>query len=448
MPSSFEQQREMIATFRSVVHSLFTVPEPLLMKDLDGNLTRSRVTTILNRLIDVSILTGASEMVKEGKPSQLAWRFVDETAKRFLTKIAKDEAQISRLLWPDEEPTHEQVVESAPSGSLSEEEPAAPQDPVSLVAAVLEGFNDRLVGMEQRTAVVDAKLDHVVGGMSELIAAVSAVAAKQHPKPYDDTELLLGVTEQNEMLAKLLKTLQEQGERQANTANIFIQMSSGVNESVREVRRMLEEVSKSGIQMKSASMTKEFEAMASAVTTLAKRFVNWAPAMEECLTGLQAVNRNQIDHYEDMMGMQRALISAFNAMGKGKIGTLALGAAHLPEPVEIPAAPKSEPTARKTTLRVGRFKNRGLPSLSQMVEKKDLAKEDPLPSVLANLVGEIHGEELRLTERREELTAKRKEIEDDIKVKTAEIDELKTGLTEEELKRLDALVEQERGKGG
>jgi hypothetical protein len=448
MPSSFEQQREMIATFRSVVHSLFTVPEPLLMKDLDGNLTRSRVTTILNRLIDVSILTGASEMVKEGKPNQLAWRFVDETAKQFLTKITKDEAQISRLLWPDEEPTHEQVVESAPSGSLPEEEPAAPQDPVSLVAAVLEGFNDRLVGMEQRTAVVDAKLDHVVGGMSELIAAVSAVAAKQHPKPYDDTELLLGVTEQNEMLAKLLKTLQEQGERQANTANIFIQMSSGVNESVMEVRRMLEEVSKSGIQMKSASMTKEFEAMASAVTTLAKRFVNWAPAMEECLTGLQAVNRNQIDHYEDMMGMQRALISAFNAMGKGKIGTLALGAAHLPEPVEIPAAPKSEPTARKTTLRVGRFKNRGLPSLSQMVEKKDLAKEDPLPSVLANLVCEIHGEELRLTERREELTAKRKEIEDDIKVKTAEIDELKTGLTEEELKRLDALVEQERGKGG
>src|SRR6267142_1003642 len=103
MPASFEQQREMIATFRSVVHSLFTVPEPLLMKDLDGGLIRSRVTNVLNRLVDVSILTGASELVTAGRPNQLAWRFVDETAKKFLADIARDNAKISRLLWPDDD---------------------------------------------------------------------------------------------------------------------------------------------------------------------------------------------------------------------------------------------------------------------------------------------------------------------------------------------------------
>jgi hypothetical protein len=451
MSASFEQQREMIATFRSVVHSLFTVPEPFLMKDLDGGLIRSRVTTILNKLVDVSVLTGASELVKEGRPNQLAWRFVDATAKEFLAKMVRDDAQISRLLWPDEEPdlglpTLEKALDSALAAPPVEEESAAPQDPVSLVAAVLEGFNDRIAGMEKRTEDVDAKLDLVVGGMAELIGVVSKVAAREPQKVYDDTELLLTIHELKDQITKA---------QQASQELQIAQLMKELAQVTVDVKYALEMLFKEGVQARNTEMMDGLETLSKLVVRQTEAFKNWwAPAMEQCLKGLEATNNNTLSVGEEITAMQSAVVQSLNAITKG-MGIGIIGKRGEPPPLEpLPDLTKSAGTFRAATQAVAlglRRGKRGLPSLSQMLEKKDQEKEDKLPETLQHLVGEIRGDEMQLSLRRQELAAQREEIEADIEDKTKEIDKLKAELTEEERALLDkkeAKMRAEAKKGG
>ena len=419
MSASFEQQREMIATFRSVVHSLFTVPEPLLMKDLDGGLIRSRVTTILNKLVDVSVLTGASELVKEGRPNQLAWRFVDATAKEFLAKMVRDDAQISRLLWPDEEPdlglpTLEKALDSALAAPPVEEESAAPQDPVSLVAAVLEGFNDRIAGMEKRTEDVDAKLDLVVGGMAELIGVVSKVAAREPQKVYDDTELLLTIHELKDQITKA---------QQASQELQIAQLMKELAQVTVDVKYALEMFFKEGVQAKNTEMMDGLKALGKLVVKQTQAFKDWAPAMEQCLKGLEATNNNTLSVGEEITAMQSAVVQSLNAITKG-MGIGIIGRRGEPPPLEpLPDLTKSAGTFRAATQAVAlglRRGKRGLPSLSQMLEKKDQEKEDKLPETIATMVAE-------------------------------EIDKLKAELTEEERALLDkkeAKMRAEAKKGG
>lgn len=406
MPSSFEQQRELIATFRSVARSLLASPEePVMMKDLDGNLLRSRVRTVMNRLIELGFVEETKERADGSHYAHLEWRLVDEPAQEFLSRIIEDQVQTSRLLWPNVEDI-DPLPEDVPSGPLPEEEPAQTQDPVALVAAVLEGFNDRIASMEKRqehvvealtslqdcTVVTLAKVEHrqeqIAGGMSELIAAVSQMAARAQPKPYDDTELLLTLGEYHEAAKLIGQTLEQQKAGQEQLLSENKQLAQAVLDLAKvaaEVRDNMTALQKNGIEAKNKEMWDALQVMAKAFMKMTKQFDDWKPSMEECIKGAQVVNTNVLSVGEEITSMQTAIVQSLNVITKG-VGVIKPKSV---EPVELRPLPGTG----------GLRRNRGLPSLSQMVDKKNRGKLEGngldlfLPGELATQLKENLSEE-------------------------------------------------------
>jgi predicted transcriptional regulator len=370
MPSSFEQQRDLIATFRSVARSLLASPEePVLMKDLDGNLMRSRVRTVMSRLVELGFVEETRERAEGSHYSHLVWCIVDEPAKDFLERIVNDQVQTAKLLWPSGETPPEPAAAAHDVGEAAE---ASPQDPVALVAAVLEGFSDRLAAMEERTEATHAHMGQVAGGMSELIAAVSKVVARENPKPFDDTELLLALEEVKESHEKDRKIAEES----AATTQAVVQLMRELAQVTVDVKLMLDRLVEEGIQARSEEMHRDFTLMVRALKKITDDFASWAPAMEECITGLKVVNKNQIAAMEEVSSLQSSIMQSLSAIAQGRGGTITVKPAV--EMIEMAVLPKSRSG-------LGLKRGRGLPSLSQMVAKKDDAKIDGANGIALHL---------------------------------------------------------------
>jgi predicted transcriptional regulator len=411
MPASFEQQRELIATFRSVARSLLASPEePVLMKDLDGNLMRSRVRTVINRLIALGFVEETKARDEGSHYAHLEWRLVDEPARDFLSRIVDDQVKTSKLLWPTSEDEEEAQVEEPEDLTLEEAElerteAPASQDPVALVAGVLEGFNDRIAAMEKRAEAMDNRtasmathMGKLAGGMSELIAAVAKVAAKESPKPYDDTELLLTVHELKDQVAQVQAKVD--APMAVTTDGELAEVLKLLAKATGELKVDLEQLQKDGIEAKNEAVDRALQVMGKAFLKMNKQFEEWMPAMEECIGGLKVVNKNVLSTNEEVTAMQSAIIQSLNAISKGVSGGV----------IKMRPAPEAPPPPGD---HMGIKRRRGLPSLSKMVEDKDRKKLDGngldliLPGALAaqikkELVKEDYAVDIAKTQEREE----------------------------------------------
>lgn len=433
MPASFEQQRELIATFRSVARSLLASPEePVTMKDLDGNLSRGRVRTVTARLVELGFVEERRERLEGSHYAHLAWRLVDEPAHEFLSRIVESEVQTAKFLWPEAEDgeisyggmTLEETSAAMETFQMPEDEtpPATEagsvQDPVALVAEVLEGFNDRIAAMERRTEEAGAKLDLVVGGMGELIAVVSKVAAREQPKVYDDTELLLTIHEVKDQVERVQQAAQRDGANALEMARLMKELA----QVTVDVKASMDQLAKDGVMAKNHEMMDGLTLVMKAIKKQTAAFANWAPAMEECLTGLKSVNTNVVSVGEEITSTQTAVIQALNAILQGKAGGTIKQ-----KMVEV-CAPMS--------LTGGLRRKHGLPSLSQMLEKKDQEKEESraaLPAAVTRLMEEAYELEDEIAAKK----AKIRELEAQNKADGEQIEVLVADLTPEEREKVN-----------
>jgi hypothetical protein len=338
MPVSFEQQHELITTFRSVVRSLLAVQigSPVIFEDLDGDLMRSRVRTCTVRLVEAGFIDETKETRPGGKFSRLVWKVIDESRRNLLRFISSSDENAANFLWSDEETIHEEPRDESPSVEVE----AASQDPVALVAQVLEGFNDRLEKMERRQ-------DEVAGGMRELIAAVGSLNAKT--KPYDDTELLVMLGEQVEISKTVSAAVQEEAAARQELTTIVGKVALSLD----SLEVSLEKLFNDGIQAKNQEMSNEITTMTEVFRKMLESFKNWTPAMKECIEGLKIVNKNHLNVGEEINGMLMTILQAIGAQARGETFKI-----------------KAE-TVAHTSLRSRRA---ALPSLSAIVAKKDIQK--------------------------------------------------------------------------
>jgi hypothetical protein len=377
MPTLFEQQRELIMTFRSVVRSLLAVPIglPILFEDLSGDLMRSRVRVVTSRLVELGLITETKETKSGNHFKHLVWRVIDLPARQLLSRIVDSNEQISQLLWPDEEVTSTTLQEEE-----KEEEPLvevtvaeSTQDPVAIVAQVLESFNDRIAKMEQRQEQLATSMESLLRGVRDSMAqyqvqlvigtssitkAINDLAVKT--KPYDDTELLLAMNEQTEVTKAVRETLAHETAAHQALAGVTLK----VLDVIKNVDAMMSKLAEEGIQARNDQMIADYNRMVKAFMKMTEAFKEWGPAMTECITGLKIVNKNHLAAGEEMNGMLMTVLQAISANARG-------------EKFEVKATPITHAPLRSRRAQ--------LPGLSAMMAKKDLEKPDGLHPFTATL---------------------------------------------------------------